>query len=150
MSNLALSRRIWRWVIFCKMPPSLIFIVDLISRKKFFIFASLWELILSRAPIKDATRWWGSELQRNIASSTRFEEMDTDIGTCFRIQIVVVVPLKVSSLTQIDSKSNIVKFLKNFFVHSCGWYPKSPASQREFLGFDIRSVDRHFSLVHCM
>ena len=46
--------------------------------------------------------------------STRFEVIDTDTGTCFPIQVVVIVSLKVSSWTQIDSKSNIAKFLKSF------------------------------------
>ena len=49
-----------------------------------------------------------------IGSSTRFEEMDTNIGTCLPIQIVVFVSLKVSFGTQIDSKSKIAKLLKSF------------------------------------
>ena len=43
-----------------------------------------------------------------------FEEMDTDNVTCFPIQFVVFVSLKVSSWTEIDSKSKIAKFLKSF------------------------------------
>ena len=53
-------------------------------------------------------------MQMKIGPSTRFEEMDTDIGTCFPIQVVVFVSRKVSSGTQIGSKSNIAKFLKSF------------------------------------
>ena len=53
-------------------------------------------------------------LQRKIGYSTKFEEIDTDIGTCFPIQLVVFVSLKVSSWTQMDSKSNVAKFLKSF------------------------------------
>ena len=90
------------------------FFVVSISRNKFFIFVLLWQAKFLRAPIKDATRWWGSELQREIGSSARFEEMDTEIGTCFPIQVVVFVSLKVSSWTPIDSKSSIAKFLKSF------------------------------------
>ena len=85
MSNLACSRRLWRWVSFSKMLPSFIFIVVSISGNKFLFFLLLWEANLSGAPIKDATRWWGSGLHRKIDSSTRFEGLDTDIGTCFRI-----------------------------------------------------------------
>ena len=43
-----------------------------------------------------------------------FEETDTDIGLCFLIQVVVLVSLKVSFWTQIDSNSNNAKFLKSF------------------------------------
>ena len=115
MSNLAFSRQLWRWVSFSKILPSLIFIVVLISRNKFFFFALLWEAKLSRTPVKDATRWWGLELQMKIGSSTRFEEIDTDIGTCFLIQVVVFVSLKSSSWTQIDSRSNIAFFFNSFY-----------------------------------
>ena len=48
-----------------------------------------------------------------IGSSTRIGEIDTDIGTCFLIQVVVFVSLKVSSWTQIDPQSNIAKFLNS-------------------------------------
>ena len=37
--------------------------------------------------------------------------METDMGTCFPIHVVFV-PLKDSSWTQIDSKSNIAKFFE--------------------------------------
>ena len=43
-----------------------------------------------------------------------FEEMDTEIGTCFHIQVVVFVSFKVSLWTQIDSKLKIAKFLNSF------------------------------------
>ena len=46
--------------------------------------------------------------------SKRFEEMDTDVGTCFAIQVVLFVSLQVCCWTQIDSKSNVAKFLKSF------------------------------------
>ena len=107
MSNpLTCSRRLWRWVIFSKMLPSLIFFVVSISKSKFFIFALLCAANFSRAPMKDATRWWGSELQKKTGSSPRCEETDTEISRCFPIHVVVFVSLKVSSRRQIDSKSN--------------------------------------------
>ncbi len=49
-----------------------------------------------------------------IGSSTRFEEIYTDIGTCFPIQVVVFVSLKDSSWTQIDLKLNLAKFSDSF------------------------------------
>ena len=113
MSKLACSRPLRRWLSFCKMLPSLFFFVVLISRNKFLIFVFLWEANFSGAPIRDATRWWGSEFQREIGSSSRFEELDTDIRTCFPVQVVVFGSLKVSSWTQVDSKSNFAKVLKS-------------------------------------
>ena len=104
-------------VSFSKMLPSLIFIAVSMSKNKFFIIALLWRANFSRAPIKEVTRWWGSELQRKIGSFTRFEEMETEMGICFPIQFVVSVSLKLYSCTQIDSKSNIAKFLKSV----CSW-----------------------------
>ena len=73
MSNLlTCSRSLWRWMSFSKTLPNLIFTNVLISRNKFSLFALLWEVKFSRAPIKDATRWWGSGLRRKLGSSTRF------------------------------------------------------------------------------
>ena len=68
----------------------------------------------SRALIKEDTRCRGSELQTKMASGIRFDEIETDIGTCFPIHFVVLVSFYVSSLTQIDSKSKTAKFLNNF------------------------------------
>ena len=36
---------------------------------------------------------------------TKFEELDTEIRTCFPIHVVVLMPLNVSAETQIVSKS---------------------------------------------
>ena len=47
-------------------------------------------------------------------SSRRFEEMDTEIGTCLPLHVVVFVSLKDHSWTEIDSKSNFARFLKGF------------------------------------
>ena len=54
-------------------------------------------------------------MQRKFGSLTMFENVDTDIGTCFPIHVVVFVSLKVFSWTQIVSKSNIANF-ENFFI----------------------------------
>ena len=56
----------------------------------------------------------GSELQRKMGSGIRFDETETDIGTCFPIHFAVSVALYVSSLTQIDSKSKTAKFSTTF------------------------------------
>ena len=115
LSNNACSRQLWHWLSFSKMLPSFVFVVVSISRNTFFFFVLIWEAeFSSRFPINDATRWWGSELQWKIISSTRSEEVDTDIETCFPIQVFVFVSLKVSSWAQIDSKPIIAKFLKSF------------------------------------
>ena len=45
----------------------------------------------------------------------KFDEIETDIGTCFPIHVVVSVCLyEFASLTQMDSKSNIAEFLNSF------------------------------------
>ena len=54
---------------------------------------------------------WGEELHRKIGVSMRLDDMETDIGTCFPIHLVVAVSLNCSSLTQMDSKSKTAKFL---------------------------------------
>ena len=42
--------------------------------------------------------------------------MDTEIGTCLPIHVLVFVSLKESFWTQIDSKSNIATFLSFFLT----------------------------------
>ena len=114
-SRLACCRRLWRWLSFSRKLPILFFFVDSISRNK----SAFWVLLSfarpSTDPIKDATRWWGSESQKKFVSLRMFDAMDTDIGACFPILVVGLVYLKVSSWTQSDSKSNIVKFLMSFY-----------------------------------
>ena len=53
-------------------------------------------------------------MQIQMASGIRFDEIETDVGTCFLIHLVVSVSVYVSSLTQLDSKSKTTKFLNNF------------------------------------
>ena len=50
-----------------------------------------------------------------MGSVIKFDEIETDTGTCFPIHVVVSVCLYDSSLTQMDSKSNIAKFLNIFY-----------------------------------
>ena len=113
------------------------------------ICALLSDARTSGAPIKDGTIWWGSELFRKIGSSSKFENMDTETNKYFHIQVVVFVNSKVLSWTQILSQSNIANFQKSF-VYLCTWYRKSLACQMEFLGFQIRSSERYYFIVHCM
>ena len=42
-----------------------------------------------------------------IGSSCKFEDIETEIGTCFPIQVVVSVTFNSSVVTQINSKSKI-------------------------------------------
>ena len=49
-----------------------------------------------------------------MGSGIKFDEIETDMGTCFPIHFVVSVCLYDSSFTQTDSKSNIAKFLNSF------------------------------------
>ena len=50
-----------------------------------------------------------------MGSGIKIDEIETDMGTCFPIQIVVSVCLyEFASLTQMDSKPNIAKFLNSF------------------------------------
>ena len=46
-------------------------------------------------------------------------------------------------------QNRILPSFRKVYVDLCTWYRENPACQREFLGFDIRSSDRYFSLVHC-
>ena len=149
MSNIACSRRLWRWLSFTKKLPSLIFIVVSISWNKFSFFALLWESKTSRPPLKDAKRWWGSELQEKLVLPQDLKKWIQMSGH------VSVSKLLHSSLGRSLfghkwTRSRILLNIRRVFVHSCTSYRKSPACQREFLGFDIRSADRHFPLVHCM
>ena len=76
---------------------------------------------------------------------TVFEEMETGMEISFPIQFVVLFFLKLSPCMQIDSESKTAKFVKivSPLVYST---PKESSLSEEFLGFDIRSSDRHFSL----
>ena len=63
----------------------------------------------------DSTKLRGLELQRNIGIAIRFEDIETDIGTCLPSQVVVSVFLSFFSGIQIDSKSKTARLLKNFW-----------------------------------
>ena len=149
MSNLALSRRLWRWVSFSKMLSSLTFNVVSISRNKLLNFTLLLEAEFSRASIKDATKWWGSELQTKIGSSTRWSCRRKQISGHVSLARLLYLCLWRSLLGHRLIQSRILLSFWKLFVDLYTWYWKRPACQREFLEFDIRSSDRYFLLVHC-
>ena len=64
--------------------------------------------------MNDSNKSLGLELQRNIGLAIRFEDIETDIGTCLPIHVVVSVFLNFSSGKQIDSKSRTARLAKSF------------------------------------
>ena len=68
----------------------------------------------STASMNDSTKSRGLELQRKIGLAIRFEDIESDIGTCLPIQVVVSVFLNFSSGIQIDSKSKTARLVKSF------------------------------------
>ena len=141
----ACSRRLWRWVSFSMMLPSLIFIVVSTSGNKFFIFALLWEAKFSTAPIRVATRWWGSELQRKNG----LKKLIQISGHVCLSKLLYLCLWRLPPGHKLIESRFLLKVWR-VFVYLCTWYWKSPACQRDFLGIDICSSDRHFSLVYCM
>ena len=73
-----------------------------------------------------------------MGSGIKFNEIESDMGTCFPIQVVVSVCLYESSLTQMDSKSKSAKFLKIFSSFLYGILKASnfskSVSRKHFLG----------------
>ena len=102
------------WLSCSKILDSLILIAVSFSMNLNFICALLCVAKPSRSLIKEDTRFQGSEFQRKMGSGIMFDEIETDIGTCFPIHFVVLVPSYVSSLTQLDSKSKTVMFQNKF------------------------------------
>ena len=64
--------------------------------------------------MNDSTKSRGLEFQRNIGLAIRFEDSETDIGTCLPIQVVVSVFLNFSYGIQIHSKSKPTRLVKSF------------------------------------
>ena len=62
----------------------------------------------------------GSWSHRKMGLSRTLDEIDTDMGSCFPIQVIVSVGFSSSDGTQIDSKSKIATFLNKVcsFVYS--------------------------------
>ena len=68
--------------------------------------ALLLQASSSRVSTKDTISVLGFLLHRNMGSCNKLEEIDTDIGSCFPIQVVVLVSFSSLDGTQTDSKSN--------------------------------------------
>ena len=143
MSNLACSCRLWCWVNFSMNLPSLSFMVVSISRNKFSVFVSRWEAKFSRAPIN---------MQRGDEDQCCRGKLVLPQG--FKKWIQISGHVSVSKLFYLGlwrfrpghktiRSRKLLKFWR-VLVHSSTWYRKSPTCQREFLGIDIRSSDRHF------
>ena len=64
--------------------------------------------------MNDSARSRGLKLQRTIVMAIRIEDIETDVGTCLPIQVVVSVFLIFSSGIQIDPKSKTARLLKSF------------------------------------
>ena len=64
--------------------------------------------------MNDSTKSRGLELQRSIGLAIRFEKIETDIGSCLPIQVVVSVFFNFSSGIQIDSQSKTARLVKSF------------------------------------
>ena len=73
-----------------------------------------WGANPSRGVLKDETRCWGLVLQRKLGSCLKFDEIETDTGTCFRIHFVMSVSVYESLVTQIESKSKTTEILNKF------------------------------------
>ena len=74
-----------------------------------------------------------------MVSGIRFDEIETYIGTCFPVHFVVSASLYVSSITQVDSKSETAKFVKTFDP-LCMEYWKNPTFRGGFLLTGIHSL----------
>ena len=79
-------------------------------------------------------------MKRKVFPFTRFEEMDKDTGICFPVQVVVFLALK-SIFVHKSIQSGMLVFLM-VFVSSSTQYQQGTACQSEFLGLDVRSLDR--------
>ena len=114
----------------------------------------MWALLCvakpSTASTNDSTKTRGLELHRNIGMAKRFEDIETDTGTCLPIQVVVSVFSSFSSGIQIDSKSKTARLLKSFSSSVYWILNKSSYSITVFLGVDTHSLYKYASLVHCI
>ena len=54
------------------------------NKEQLFISALLWEGKLQRVAVKDAKRWWRSELQKKIGCSRKLDEVETEMRNVFQ------------------------------------------------------------------
>ena len=87
----------------------------------FFLISSLLcSANSSRLVTKSIIKFCWSFLYKKMGSSIRFDDIKTEIGTCFPIQVVVCLSFNSSVGTQIDSKSKIVRLLKSLLSSETG------------------------------
>ena len=74
----------------------------------------------SKFATKSIMRDCGSLSHKKMGLSSKLDKIDTDMGSCFPIQVIVLVGFSSSDGTQIDSKSKIATFLNKVcsFVYS--------------------------------
>ena len=109
-----LSARFRLWLSCSSIAHSYILFAVSASMEFNFVWALLWVANPLRAVVKDGMRSWGLALQRKVGSRIKFDERETDKGTCFPMHVAVWLSLYESSLTQLDSNSNITKLLNSF------------------------------------
>ena len=86
---------------------------------------------------------------KRIGCSTRFDKLDTGLGSCSPILFDILLYLKLSFYSQKDSKSKKARTFNNLssFVFLI---PKEASLSEKCPVSDIRSSDKGVSLVHCM
>ena len=103
--------------------------------------------------MKDDTKSYGLTSQRNIGSSAREDDIETEIGICFPIVVVVSVSLNSSSSTEIASQSKIARFLNSFCSSVYGISKPSSLSksvpQSGYTFFGKKCLTRFLQVVKC-
>ena len=80
-----------------------------------------------------------------MISSNRFDDKETEMGTCFPIQVEVCVTFSSSVGTQMDSKSKNARLLKSLLSSETGRLIST-----RFLEAHIRSLGKDDSLDPCI
>ena len=110
------------------------YLVRLADQKSFHSFLDIYFKILNfflisslrfsaNSPMlltKSIIKFCGSLLYKKMGQSIRFDDIKTEIGTCFLIQVVVCVSFSSSVGTQIDSKSKNARLLKSLLSSEFG------------------------------
>ena len=71
---------------------------------------------LTKASMKDGTKSRKLGSQSKMGSCIKLDDIDTETGMCAPIHVVVLVSLKLSSSTQVDSKSKSAMLFEEFLV----------------------------------
>ena len=91
-----------------------IFLRNVVStcKNSFFFCALISVARFSRESMKDDTKSWDLTLRKNVGSSTRRNDVETEVEVSFLISVVVSGTLDFSSSTQTDSTSELAILLK--------------------------------------